>query len=71
MDTLKARHREKKTNTLRPLFFVFFLLSCFGPLLFAADLNSNGHDVRLVLYVIAEVAVLSLALLFGLRRRRK
>ena len=55
----------------RPLFFVFFLLACFGPLLYAADLNSKGHHVPLMLYIIAEVVVVSLALFFGLRRQRQ
>ncbi|MGC1239146.1 MAG: hypothetical protein WA860_10195 [Acidimicrobiales bacterium] len=68
MDTLKARHRENKQH---PLFFVFFLHACFGPLLYAADLSSKGQDVPLGLYIIAEVVVLSLALFFGLRRQRK
>ena len=55
----------------RPLFFVFFLLACFGPLLYATDLSGKGHHVPIVLYVIGEVVVLSLALFFGLRRPRK
>ena len=56
-------------NRSRPLFVVFLLLACGGPLLYAADLSRQGHHASLVAYVIAEVVVVSLALFFGLPRR--
>lgn len=51
----------------RPLFFVFFLVVAFAPLIYAANLSGKGYHAPLALFITAEVVVLGLALFFGLR----